>query len=257
MRVVKRLVITVLIGGAFSSPYLYAAAPVEDRSNASAKPSPSKAQMNAQAELYYQLQQLQQEVMDLRGQVETQSHEIRRLEQRRKEDYQNLDKRLRAGGGSVAAPAAAGTATATAAVSASTKSAATSAPPPADERNAYQAAFQLLKNQQLKEAETAFKGFIKKYPEGKYTANAYYWLGELYLTADDLDNARTTFELLVERYPEFRKTPDSSFKLAKIYHQQGDDAKAKALLNAIVKRYATSSPSTVQLANAYLDKYFK
>ena len=98
---------------------------------------------------------------------------------------------------------------------------------------------------------------MRDYPSGQYSANAYYWLGELYLTDENLPSARKTFAILIERYPEYRKTPDSSFKLAKIYHQMGDDKKSEAMLKKILLDYGQRSPSTVTLANAYLDKHFR
>ena len=125
------------------------------------------------------------------------------------------------------------------------------------ERDAYQQAFQLLKKQELKQAQASFEKFVRDYPSGQYSANAYYWLGELYLTDENLSSARKTFTILIERYPEYRKTPDSSFKLAKIYHQMGDEKKSEAMLKKIQLDYGQRSPSTVTLANAYLDKHFR
>ena len=53
----------------------------------------SAADAGAQAELYYQLQLLQQEVQELRGLVEQQSFELRQLKQQRMDDYLDLDRR--------------------------------------------------------------------------------------------------------------------------------------------------------------------
>ena len=249
---------TVLLWGTLAQ----AAAPVENRGG---------SQSGSNAELYYQLQQLQQEIMELRGQLEEQSYRVRRLEKQRLDDYKNIDKRLlessklRTGTSTRSSSVKKSTATAAAAASVassaskpkassaskSTKSASSG------ERDAYQAAFQQLKKQDLKQAQLSFENFVRDYPDGQYSASAYYWLGELYLTDENLPKASKTFSTLIERYPDYRKTPDSSFKLAKIYDQMGDDQKAEALLKKIVTDYGQTSPSTVKLASAYLDKHFR
>ena len=48
--------------------------------------------------LFYQIQQLQQEVMRLNGKVEEQAHELRNLKEQSLQRYVDLDKRLSAGG---------------------------------------------------------------------------------------------------------------------------------------------------------------
>lgn len=228
-------------------------------------------------DLYSQLQQLEREMMDLRGLVEKQAYAIRKLEKQRLEDYQNLDKRIQElnGGGksatrSTRTPSAVIAPSSAVAASTSTKSPAKpkstvtskvsssgSAKSKPGEREAYQQAFQLLKKQQLKQAELAYQQFLKDYPNGKYSSNAYYWLGELYLTDGNLPRAKATFSSLVQRYPAFRKTPESTYKLAVIYDQMGDKKKAEALLNKVAKDYRQTSPDAAKQANAYLSKHFR
>jgi tol-pal system protein YbgF len=260
-RSVKAFVIFALSVGLGAVSLLHAAAPVEERYGGSQSRSSSGSPQVA--DLYYQVQQLQQEIMLLRGQLEEQSYRIRKLEKQRLEDYQNIDKRLQQSRRSASSKAPASTAKSASKVApGSSKTTAARAKPAqtttsASERNDYQHAFQLLKKQELQQAQVAFEDFLRDYPNGQYSSNAYYWLGELYLTNENLPKARETFTTLVERYPDFRKTPDSSFKLAKIYHQLGDDKKSRAMLDKIVVDYRDSSPSTVKLANAYLDRYFR
>jgi tol-pal system protein YbgF len=275
-----------LAGVLFCVSLAQAAVPVENRQSSGGSTQASSPPRVA--DLFYQMQQLQQEIMELRGEIEEQSYRIRRLEKQRLDDYQSIDKRLQQRSKTEAArpptsrtssattkksatvkkstPAAA--ATAMAGATATVSKPATSQPKTSSskrsaksksfvERDAYQQAFQQLKKQELKQAQAAFENFLRDYPSGQYSANAYYWLGELYLTDENLSSARKTFATLIEDYPEYRKTPDSSFKLAKIYHQMGDDKKAEAMLKKIVMDYGQTSPPTVTLANAYLDKHFR
>ena len=64
----------------------------------------AQAPASAQGMLFNQLQQMQQEIAQLRGMLEEQQNEIQRLKQESLERYQDLDQRLSSGAGS-AAPA--------------------------------------------------------------------------------------------------------------------------------------------------------
>lgn len=201
---------------------------------------------NSQGELFYQLQLLQDEVMQLRGIIEEQQHLVRQLKQQRLDDYLSLDKRiseLSSGSGSM--PAASG-----ALVNGDQKS----EPASGDETAAYKAAYDLVRAQQFEEAKAAFSQFIKDYPVGRYLPNSLYWLGELYLLDPDLESARQSFAQLLDQFPDHRKAPDAMFKLAKVYHLQGESAKSKALLKRVIDQNGASSAA--KLAQDYLQKNF-
>ncbi|WP_045860867.1 YbgF trimerization domain-containing protein [Teredinibacter purpureus] len=205
---------------------------------------PSSAQ-NA-GELYYQLQLLQQEVLQLRGLVEQQTHEVKRLKQQRLDDYLDLDRRLSALGQGNAGTAV--TEASQPAVSSSVTSTA-----PEDEIRHYRAAIDLvLKKQQYDQAVVALKEHLTVFPRGRYAANAIYWLGEIYLLKNDLESSRQWFAQLLAEYPAHRKAPDGKFKLGKVYHLMGDEAQAKTLLNEV----AASSSDAARLAKRYLREHF-
>lgn len=222
------------------------------RAASSASPS-----YNPQGELFYKLQLLQDEVMQLRGIVEEQQHTIGQLKQQRLDDYLNLDKRISE---LSTAPQSGGVyQDVTSAALADNKSTSVSPGVSASDKegDAYQAAYGLVKQQDFKAAKLAFQQFVKDYPEGSYLPNALYWLGELYLLDPDLDSAQKTFARLLDEYPQHRKVPDAMFKLAKVYDLQGESAKAQALLKRVVSTYGESGSSAVKLARDYLDKNFK
>ena len=140
--------------------------------------------------LFYQLQLLQQEVMKLNGMVEEQSHELRRLKEQNLERYVDLDRRMSelAGG----APANPATSASGGATNKPTYSGGTTASEIAGEGDAYRAAYAQVRNKQFTQAIADFKQFLNDYPDGKYAANAHYWLGELYLEKERfLDAAET------------------------------------------------------------------
>lgn len=65
----------------------------------------SQAPASAQGMLFIQLEQMQQEIAQLRGMVEEQQNEIQRLKQEGLERYQDLDQRISSGAAAGGAPA--------------------------------------------------------------------------------------------------------------------------------------------------------
>lgn len=239
------LTVGVVWGVLTHSPFILAQAQVVDISQQAIVDSSSAP---SGGDLAYQLQQLQQEMRELRGILEEQQYAIRRLQQSRLDDYRNIDKRLLElqQGGVVAQP---DTPSATAVVIAE-QTAAVGA------KQAYNDAYANIKKQDFEQAVIAFESFIPQYPESSYAGNAFYWLGELYVLRGDLELAKTSYMSLLEKFPDHRKAPDASYKLARVYHEQGDSEQAKALLERVVADNAGKSSGTVQLAKDFLSKNY-
>lgn len=201
-----------------------------------------------------QLQQLQQEVMTLRGMVESQQHTIARLEREQRERYLDLDRRLsRAGGGPALLPEEGD-------ASADPMAGAELADPDAfgaadsDEQQAYQRAFRLTRDREFDAAIQAFRDFLDDYPGGELEGNAWYWLGELYLAIDepDLEGSREAFVQVKERWPDHNKVPDVLYKLGVVYHQLGETAQAREYLQNVREQHPDSSAA--RLAGSYLQR---
>lgn len=214
------------------------------------EPAPITGGGSDPGEMFYQLQLLQQEVMELRGRLEEQEYQLRQLREQSLERYLDLDKRIKGGG--VATPGGE-TGTETPGTPAGTP-----AQPLAGESDAYRAAYSLVRGQQFSEAVDAFKQFLVDFPGGRYAPNAHYWLGELYLviTPPDDESARREFNLLLERYPSNSKVPDALYKLGKIYYDRGNRDRAKEYLDRVVNDYGDSGSSAVKLASDFLSRSF-
>jgi tol-pal system protein YbgF len=219
------------------------------------------------SELFYQLQVLQQEVQELRGLVEEQSYQLNRLARDQKEQYIDLDRRvagLTTGTGVAAAsgagqpagssPGTAGAYTGAGSAGAeSSSSGALTAPatgavaalPGAasgvSEREAYEQAFDLMKGRKFDESIAAFDSLIVGYPNGQYTPNAFYWLGELYLAQQNTEQARQSFMQVINLYPDHPKVPDTLYKLGVAYHRLGDTTRALEYFSQVQSRYPQSS----------------
>ncbi|WP_049722077.1 YbgF trimerization domain-containing protein [Gilvimarinus polysaccharolyticus] len=228
--------------------------------------TPTPSDNNPQAELYYQLQALQQEVMSLRGLVEEQTFELKKLKQQRMDDYLDLDRRVSAlttgasGGTSTAPrmtyePSADNTLAPRVDVAAGTEGEILAKPVTsanASESEVYGAAYDLLRQREVDASIAAFKDHLARYPNGEYTGNSYYWLGEIYLLKNDLPSAQQWFGDLLRVFPSSRKVPDAQFKLGKVYHLQGQEERAKELLSIV----AASNSDASRLAEQYLKENF-
>ena len=125
--------------------------------------------------------------------------------------------------------------------------------PVAGEQPAYQAAFDLLRNKQYPEAESAFKAFLEQYPNGALAGNAHFWLGEFYAVVNgDNESARPHYESLVYQYPGSTKMPDALFKLGRIYMQEGDAVRGRELLQRVQDEYGSSDSAAK--ARDYLEQ---
>lgn len=129
------------------------------------------APASAQGMLFQQLQQMQEEIAQLRGMLEEQQNQIQRLQQEGLERYQDLDRRLASG---AAGSAASGqNSVADAGQSASGGSVAPNAPAPsgdpagdpAKEKLYYDAAFDLIKAKDFDKASQAFGAFFAQVSE--------------------------------------------------------------------------------------------
>jgi tol-pal system protein YbgF len=193
-------------------------------------------------ELYYQLQLLQQEVMELRGMLEEQAYQLRQLKEQSMERYLDLDSRLKEGGASEAGQ---------------TGETGTGTSPTrelAGESDAYRAAYSLVRSQQFAEAVTAFRQFLVDFPSGRYAPNAHYWLGELYLVTvpPDDESARREFNRLLEDYPKNGKVPDALYKLGRIYFDRGDRERAMEFFDRVINEFEDSGSSAIKLAQDFI-----
>ncbi|MGQ3889926.1 tol-pal system protein YbgF [Legionella sp. CNM-1927-20] len=228
-------------------------------------------------ELLDKLKGLQQELQELRGQLEVQAHNLKTLQEQQLTLYKDIDARLKS-----ANPAATSAATkiinnmkpATelsideiGAKKAETsivkpyekqskarlefKGSLTAANRnPADEQISYLAAYDLVKNKQFDDALAAMQNFVTRYPQGGYTANAHYWLGELYMVKKNYSSAIFHFETVLTRFPNSSKTAACLLKIGYALAASGQEIEARQRLQEVVKNYPDTP--TAELAAAKL-----
>jgi tol-pal system protein YbgF len=232
------------------------------------------AQANIQ--LLNRISELQAEIASLRGLVEQQAFEIQSLSKRSRDQYLDLDSRItRLEGGTPAgasvdpgaaagepgfaavdpaptAPAAGGTEfeepevreavdglVGTAALGGSEEPAAIESVRgnPEDERRLYDAAFDELKEGRYAEAARRFSSFLQQFPDGEYSPNAQYWLGESYYVTQNYGIALDAFQKLLRQFPSSTKAPDALLKLGYCQYELRQWDEAEATLNRVIQQY--------------------
>lgn len=213
--------------------------------------------IDQKTESYNQIQSLQQEISELRALVEEQGHQLSRLKQLQLDNYVDLDRRISLVSGNSAPSSVTKESVSDVSIETPTSAAiADTAPAVADtglsEADEYKAAYDLLRQRQVDQSLVAFKGYLKKYPSGEFSANSCYWLGEIFLLKNQLPQARDWFAKLLQDFPESNKVPDAKFKLGKVYHLMGDKKRAKPLLDDA----AAGLGDSARLAKQYLSDNF-
>lgn len=154
------------------------------------------------AEMSQELRALQRRVDGLAGNDETLEFDARTTAERQRQLYVDLDARilalessLRAAGGDRALAAG-------------------ELPVPrGSDKDNYQAAFELLKEQQYTEASRAFASFLERFPDSDLTHNAQYWLAETYYAKREFQTAAAAFRVVVTDHPDSGKVPDALLKM--------------------------------------------
>ena len=209
-----------------------------------------------QWQIYQQVQQLQQEVRDLRGQLEVQGNIIERMKQDARSRYLDLDQRITQLKNTppVVITDTTNTTTTTPIVTppATTDTTVVAAPNPDDEKRAYFAAYEVFKTGGPNKAINPMRNFIKNYPHSTFTPSAYYWLGEFYLAASpaDVANAKKSFKIVTEQYADTPKAAAALLKLGSFADVDGKTQEAIKYMLLIVKNFPNTPEANA--AKSYL-----
>lgn len=204
-----------------------------------------------QAEISYQLSELQREVRTLTGQVEDNNFKLKQIQDRQRDLYRDIESRLsglsgqNAGGGSNKSQT---TKPATKKIPAATTAESSEA------RRKFEAAFALVRNKDYTAAISAFTEFLSQYPTSNYSANAHYWMGQVYLVQNNLKDAERQFAQLVAEFPDSAKSAAAKLKLGDIFLKQEKWADAKSYYTDVADNYTGAQG---QLARKGLDKIKK
>lgn len=85
--------------------------------------------------------------------------------------------------------------------------------PGGSDRDNYQAAFELLKEQRYEPAALAFGQFLVTFPDSELADNAQYWLAESHYVTQKFARALEEFGTVISKFPRSRKVPDALLKM--------------------------------------------
>jgi len=124
--------------------------------------------------------------------------------------------------------------------------------PGGSDRDNYQAAFELLKEQRYEPAALAFRQFLVTYPDSELADNAQYWLAESYYVTQQFDAALDAFRTVIDDYPRSRKVPDALLKMGYCNYELERWDAARAALGKVQADYPETTAA--RLAGQRLER---
>ena len=122
---------------------------------------------------------------------------------------------------------------------------------PVTEREAYNVAIELVnaarplprseQHPQYRKAMGMFRDIVNDYPNGEFTANAFYWIGEMHLALGEHEDARAAFAQVDLLYDDHPKVPDALYKLGEVYSVLGNTERSREYMNRVIRDHPGST----------------
>jgi tol-pal system protein YbgF len=173
------------------------------------------------ANMTQQVAALERQGDEIRGSIEELAHNSSTTADRQRQLYMDLDARIQDIETALQARAAPSV------LEGGTLSPGELPLPSGSDRDNYQAAFELLKEQRYEPAALAFEQFLVSFPDSELADNAQYWLAESHYVTQKFERALNEFEVVIGKFPRSRKVPDALLKMGYCNYelQQWDAAK--------------------------------
>jgi tol-pal system protein YbgF len=190
-------------------------------------------------DLQIQMEALNTELRKQRGQNEEFTHDLQDAEKRQKDFYIDLDTRLRhieAGEAAVGANAN---------VNASDRGAGNKdvSADPVGENRAFEAAYAFYKAENYQNAATAFRDFLKNFPQSVHEANVLYWMGNAYFLQKDCKNSMSSYQALIGKYQDHPRVQEAMLNIAACQLDLNNKAAAKKTLKQLISQFPGSDAS--------------
>ena len=101
------------------------------------------------------------------------------------------------------------------------------------------------------EALEVFRDLIISFPEGTYSADAYFWSGELYLVQEQLEDAREHYLVVAEKFKDHDRVADCLYKLGVIEKLLLNDEAANSYFSRLISEYPDTG--AVELAKKSME----
>ena len=98
----------------------------------------------------------------------------------------------------------------------------------------------LLDNSRYSEAAENLRLLILSYPNGAYTGDAYFWLGEIYLVQEMFEDSSEILNAFVTKFDDHPRKADGLYKLALAKVNLEELEAAKNFLQEVISNYPNS-----------------
>ena len=105
------------------------------------------------------------------------------------------------------------------------------------EQQLYQMAYDSVINSDFERSIAEFDQYMSVYPSGRFLTNAHYWKGQAYLYLERYSEAKESYEVILNRYEDSAKLADAMYGLGLAYQGLGNVTQARQLLNEIKRRF--------------------
>ncbi len=105
------------------------------------------------------------------------------------------------------------------------------------EQQAYDNAFELLKQSLYEDAINEFRLLADTWPQGGLADDAYYWMSEARYVNRQFENALTGFRTVVTRYPNSPRVPEALLKIGYIQYDVGSYEDAAETFRNILAQF--------------------
>ena len=174
--------------------------------------------------IYKKISDLEQEIATLRNLIEENTYLIERYQELQQQRYLDLDKRLH----NLLSEEKEGLVTEYLNGKQYNST---------EEIDLYKGALELFEASRYAEALESFRELIISYPEGTYSADAYFWSGELYLVQQLFEDAREHYLVVVEKFIDHPRVVDSLFKLGILERALMNDQIANSYFSRVISEY--------------------
>ena len=98
----------------------------------------------------------------------------------------------------------------------------------------------LIDNSRYSEAAENLRLLILSYPDGTYTGDAYFWLGEIYLVQEMFEDSSEILNTFISKFEAHPRKADALYKLSLVKINLEDPASAVILLQEVISNYPNS-----------------
>ncbi|HHZ85316.1 MAG TPA: tol-pal system protein YbgF [Gammaproteobacteria bacterium] len=174
--------------------------------------------------IYLKIRALEQEIATLRNLIEENTYLIERYQELQQQRYLDLDKRLHSLlSGELE--------------ELNEQSLNLNDLNSTEEIDLYKEALELFEVSRYAEAIEVFRDLIISFPEGPYSADAYFWSGELYLAQEQLEDAREHYLVVAEKFKDHDRVADCLYKLGVIEKVLLNNEAANSYFSRLISEY--------------------